>query len=126
MKITEKIYIERLSDMIEKHTGDVCNHCPMMKGYAMGSVMISTDSRGNNSCYNGHIACEICRKITKRYSDVNPISIFVCPCGYFRKLASKEGQQSYQYDQAKKIIKRWKISRYIPVIRLLRYLRWRG
>lgn len=103
MKITEKLYIERLEKMIKKYPNDVCGHCPKMKYF-----MLSTNS---TAMYKGMEFCNICVSLAEKYTDYTGSKALVCPCYYFEEIFENEDKampKDFMLKIAQKMIKGWR------------------
>ena len=78
MKITEKLYIERLEDMVKKCKEYLCDHCPMSQNFDSGvGVFVDSDVADQS------LSCNICRDLHSRYLDGEVRLAHKCPCKYF-------------------------------------------
>ena len=115
MKITEKLYIERLEKMMNRHRGDPCPYCPMIKYY---NPEIETFINGEGVDGYDNESCKICMKLTKRYANVKcdtSISQGWCPCNYYRNYYTGnfgteacDMPKDYMVKVAWKVIRGWK------------------
>ena len=105
MKITEKLYIERLEGMVKKYKKDLCRHCPMIADYGYHrSVML--DDRDVWENRDNRKACRICRKLTARYNFLSDLNS--CPCGYYHVVVNYGVTKGCMSKVAWKVIRGWK------------------
>ena len=98
MKVTEKLYIERLETMIGRYKEDPCSHCPMTEDFdAESDVIVQSGETGIGNAKG----CRICRNLTQRYANAKDIKMrFHCPCEHFKN----DGMAKVAW----KVIRGWK------------------
>lgn len=100
MKITERLYINRLEEMVGLYKDDICEHCPMADDFCSNQETIcETDEEGLR--INIQKSCDICRKLTWKYGYSNPYR-YGCPCHSF------EGTDTNMVAVAWKVIHGWR------------------
>ena len=110
MKITEKLYIERLEGMVKKYKKNPCDHCPMIENYGLEKKMID----GNKYDWGDNPSCGICHKLTAKYNDFEDKEIFLksnkwCPCIFFKEIADEDKMlENYMIKIAWNVIRGWK------------------
>lgn len=79
MKITEKLYIDRLEKMVKRHKENVCDHCPLAPHFKVNTGLID----GGGRCLGGMepIGCATCRRLHEKY--INIVGAGLCPCSRY-------------------------------------------
>ncbi len=116
MKITEKLYIERLEKMVKLYKKDPCSHCPMQIYYARWKTMLGYSFKESMSFNGEYVHCEICRRLTAKYVEFEnkeKLNRRWCPCSFFGHfvLKLKEDEEmpgGYMTKIAWQVIKGWK------------------
>lgn len=109
MKITEKLYIERLEKMIRKHKKNVCDHCPMIENYGIWQSVLVDDDEDIKGDKDYRKACIICRKLTAKYNNLFDYPRY-CPCGYYKYkvFTNNDVPEGHMGKIARNVIRGWK------------------
>ena len=81
MKITEKLYIDRLEEMVKRYKKNMCNHCPMSLDFDSSVGVFIDDDIADYS-----LSCRICEDLHSKYITITPYRVNrLCPCNCFNK-----------------------------------------
>ncbi len=109
MKITEKLYIERLEKMVKEYNNNPCDHCPMIENYGIHRSVFLDDDEDIDGDKDDRKACTICRKLTAKYNNLFDYPKY-CPCGYYKyKAFTGDGvPEGHMVNVAWNVIRGWK------------------
>ena len=116
MKITEKMYIERLEQMLETYPGHIDDCCPMHSKFEIyddDGDFLKDKSDPDDVDEGLTMKCVICRKIIQEYSGFDKKIKKMCPCFYYTGIAFSKKLQGNEIDEfifqsATDAISRWK------------------
>lgn len=94
IKITERMYVDKLEEMVRLHKDDVCDHCPMSEDFdPSASTICEVDKLGRSIDINK--SCNICRYLTWKYAYSDPQS-HSCPCQTFEETETNMAGVAWQ------------------------------
>ena len=101
--MTDRFYIKRLKTMIMKYGGNVCEHCPLTKGFETPGIFIKAACRfvlyGEGlRAFRYHIGCLTCKRLNGIDEDVEK-----CPCMFY------EERGLNPLEEAKEMIDKWEV-----------------
>lgn len=113
MKVTEKVYIERLEGMMKRYKNNPCDHCPMMRHYNPKEFYIyDVDEEEKRDLTNA--GCVICLNLTEKYNNIDTKDEdgrrSYCPCKYYawEIFLNEEMPDDYMTKVAYNVIRGWK------------------